>query len=477
LIGGHMLEQVEPSSALGLYDALRRLDQLTDWERRPRGGMKVGLSPILDLLNHLGNPHESFRSVQVTGTKGKGSVSNLIDVGLRRAGWRVGRYSSPHVERITERISILGEEVSEARLAAAISSVLDAYEKLKSTNTAGQDATWFDVLTAAAFLIFREEAVEWAVVEAGIGGRVDSTNVVNSNVAVITNVELEHTEVLGSTREAIAREKGGIIKPESALVTTLKPDDAAGRVLHDIAHQLNCSICYPKLPVGSSLLETNTSLAGLALDCLGQQGVLTRSHSDLNNRALGRWLLDDALHEAARLPGRMEKFTVQRANISNADASSLLTVSVILDGAHVPFSLKAVLQDLRGLPGLEGPCVTVMALGADKNPDGMLEVLSGRASTLICTELPRQGQSASAADLSLRGTALGIRCLSDPTPSSAFSQAMQIASQTGGWVLVTGSLYLIGLLRSLVAVPRVSDMPIQAANLSQHQCSDPAMSR
>ena len=156
-----------------LVRAMARLDALTNWENRPRSAMRVGLEPMLDLAARLGDPQKSFRSIHVAGTKGKGSVSALIEAALARAGLRVGRYASPHVERLTERVSLEGREIDEASLARALDKALDAYEAARKGGTPATHATWFDLLTAAAFIIFAETGREWAVVEVGLGGRLE----------------------------------------------------------------------------------------------------------------------------------------------------------------------------------------------------------------------------------------------------------------------------------------------------------------
>ncbi|MFZ0605211.1 MAG: Mur ligase family protein, partial [Roseiarcus sp.] len=225
-----------------LTQAQARLDALTDWERRPRNTMRVGLEPMQDLARRLGDPQKSFRAIHVAGTKGKGSVSALIEAALAHAGLRVGRYASPHVERITERVSVQGRDVDEPTLARALDRALDGYEAARAAGTPAANATWFDLLTASAFLIFREAAVEWAVVEVGLGGRLDSTNIVDGEIAVVTNIALEHTEILGHTRAAIAGEKVGILKPGAVLVTTLGDDDEAGRVVQARAGELGARV-------------------------------------------------------------------------------------------------------------------------------------------------------------------------------------------------------------------------------------------
>jgi dihydrofolate synthase/folylpolyglutamate synthase len=195
-----------PESPRDLASAKLRLDALVDWERRARSGMRPQLEPVRDLCQRLGDPHTRWRCVHVTGTKGKGSTAHLVATALQKAGWRTGLYTSPHVERVQERIRIHGAEVSDEVMASALHRALDAREDAMRAQTPADDATWFDVLTAAAFLIFAEESCAWVVLEVGLGGRLDSTNIATGEVCVVTNVELEHCDVLGPTRAAIARE-------------------------------------------------------------------------------------------------------------------------------------------------------------------------------------------------------------------------------------------------------------------------------
>ena len=197
---------------------LARLDTLVDWEKRDRSpGMRRGLAPMEDLMARLGSPQASFRAVHVAGTKGKGSTASLIAAGLARAGFSVGLYTSPHVDRVEERVRVDGRDVAAGELAEALERAFDAREAAVAGDTAADEATWFDLLTAAAFLVFQRRGVDWAVVECGLGGRLDSTNVVHGEVCVVTNIDLEHTAVLGNCFADIAREKGGIVKPGSVL--------------------------------------------------------------------------------------------------------------------------------------------------------------------------------------------------------------------------------------------------------------------
>ena len=416
-----------------LAEAMARLDRLTDWERRPRRTMRVGLAPMQDLSARLGDAHRAFRSVHVAGTKGKGSVSALVEAGLVRAGLTAGRYASPHVERVTERVSLEGRDVSDRALARGLTRALDAYEAARRESTAAADATWFDLLTSAAFLIFREARIEWAVVEVGLGGRLDSTNVVDGEVAVVTNIGLEHTEILGETRAAIACEKAGILKRGAVLVTTLVRDDEAGRVLQARADELGSRVARAPARPGATIEETNVAVAGAVLDQLGRRDVRARS-----GEPVGAGLIDARTRSAARLIGRMERHDV------DVGASR---VPLVFDGAHVPFNLAAVLADLSRAPGLAAPCVTVVALAADKDARGFLAELSRRASAVVFTDLPLTNRGRPAADLFAIARALGLASEVERDPHKAFRRGLELAEKTGAWLLVTGSLYLVGELR------------------------------
>lgn len=427
-----------------LTEVLSRLDQLTNWERRPRGEMRVGLEPMLDLMERLGNPHRSFRAIHVAGTKGKGSVCALAEAGLMHAGLRVGRYGSPHVTRVNERVSILGEPISDDGLAKVLTLALDGYEAARRDGTAGEDATWFDIITTAAFLAFREAAVEWAVVEVGLGGRLDSTNVVDGEVAVVTNIELEHTEILGSTREAIAREKVGILKPGAVLVTALPADDAAGRVVQQRADELGCPVLRTTFTADATIADRNSELVGLVFDWLGEHGERSRGQQGDAGAPIGAWLLDGAVRDRARLPGRME-----RASFRGTAGSGWtgLAVPVVLDGAHVPFNIEAVMNDLVRSAHDSGPCIAVVALASDKDAQGFLSVLSHHVSKVICTETPGIVKGHAATELQGLATSMALPSEAIPDAPAALERAASLAAEAGGWVLVTGSLYLVGALR------------------------------
>ena len=426
-----------------LARAMKRLDALTDWERRPRNKMRVGLEPMRDLAARLGDPQKSFRSIHVAGTKGKGSVSALIEVALAHAGLRVGRYASPHVERITERVSVQGHDVDEPTLARALDLALNAYEAARNAMTPAANATWFDLLTAAAFIIFAETQREWAVIEVGLGGRLDSTNIVNGEIAVVTNIALEHTEILGDTRAAIAGEKVGILKSGAVLITTLSADDEAGRVVQTRVDELGARVKRTRVDPSAPIEQINLALAAAVLGELRRKGVSGRS-----GEPVGAALLDSATRAAARLPGRMERFDVEIGP---------RRLPVVMDGAHVPFNIGAVLRDLALAPDLSGSCVAIVALAADKDAKGFVAELAGRASTVLFTDLPGSSRGRPPVELQALAESLGLTSEVEPDAKRALKRGLELAARANAWLLVTGSLYLVGALRG--AVGEATPMP------------------
>ena len=364
-------------------------------------------------MSRLGNPERAAPVVHVAGTKGKGSVAALVAVALEGCA---GVYGSPHVSRIQERIRIGGLEVDDALFARSLEASLEA---------ATDAATWFDLMTAAAFVAFREAGVDWAVVEVGLGGRLDSTNVVVPRVCVITSIDLEHTDVLGETRGEIAGEKAGILKPEVPCVTGVPPDTEAGQVITARARALGCPLI--EVAPRSTLGETNRALAAAALEALG----------------LDRSPLDDPLLRArAALPGRVERGHVGR-------------VSVVLDGAHVPSSLEAVLAELALDLGLQGPCVAVVGVGLDKDAGGLLKALGQRADRVYCTSVGERQRPPG--DLVALAAAQGLAAEACDSPEAALASA--VGGSAGGWVLVTGSLHLVGALRGGLQVGPPPETP------------------
>jgi dihydrofolate synthase / folylpolyglutamate synthase len=349
--------------------AERYVESLSPW---PQDGF--GLDRIKELLAVLGDPQLSYPSIHVVGTNGKSTVARTIEELLAQAGLAVGTYLSPHVTRWSERIRVRGHE---ADFEAVIERVREAAEKL--------DATQFELLTAAALAEFAAAELDVAVVEAGLGGRYDATNVLRSPVQVLTNVSLEHTEVLGSTREAIAAEKLAVVQP-GATVVVGEPEWEAP------AHEAGA---------GAVVVAGHSNLAV----------AIVAAEAFLGRPVDG--------HVEVRLPGRLERVGDEPLEI--------------WDGAH---NLAGVGYLLPRLPTAR--YTIVASILADKEIDGMLAALSVVGDRFVATG-SSSARSLPASDLAERARRYfaAVEAVDDP------GEALKRGRSQAGPVLVTGSLYLL----------------------------------
>lgn len=326
-------------------------------------GSVLGLSTMRALLDELGNPHRGLPTVHIAGTNGKGSTAAYLAEILKRAGYRTGLYISPFIQRFGERIQVDGTRISEEEIAALMSRVAGAAEAM--VQKGAHPPTVFELITAMGFLHFRAAGCEIAVVEVGLGGRLDATNVIESpEVSVITHIGLDHTLQLGNTLEQIAGEKGGIIKPDCPTVL-YGQEDCVNRVIADICRDRGCALSVAD--AADARLRAVT-VDGLSFDWGGYEGLrtgLTGLHQ-LGNavtaletvrvlREKGWRIGDDALRAGlanARCIGRLE--LMRREPV------------FLVDGAHNPQGVEALLESLRALfPGKK--FVFLMGILADKD--------------------------------------------------------------------------------------------------------------
>ncbi len=333
------------------------------------------------LLRELGEPQQRFPAIHVVGTNGKSTTTRLTEVLLLDAGLSVGSYLSPHIRRWGERIRVAGEE---ADFEAAVAAVRPAAESLR--------ATQFEALTAAALIAFAAAEVDVAVVEAGLGGRHDATNVLDSRVVVLTSVALDHMDVLGETRDAIAAEKLAVVQPGCTVVLSepewreRAEENGAGAVVV-------------------------TGRSNLALAIAAAESFLDRP-------------VDPHAADGIALPGRLERRGDHPLEI--------------WDGAH---NLAGIGWLLPRLPTAPGGWTVVCSILADKRPGMMLQALSVLGSVLVATE-SRNGRALPAAELAALASPHFERVEAEPDPVSARACALELAGADGA-VLVTGSLYLL----------------------------------
>ena len=428
---------------------------------RGRFGIRLGLGRTRALLRELGDPQRSIRGALVAGTNGKGSVLALAASALRAVGLRVGETPKPHLVSYRERLQIGGRPVDASTFARLVGEALAAADRVP--HRLGPP-TEFELLTAMVFHWFAEERVDLALVEVGLGGRLDATHAWDGGVAAITNVDLDHTDRLGPTIGHIAREKAAIIERGDIAVTGATGEALA--IVRRRAARLNVPLAVVEPPP-----ITGMSLDGIEVELprLGRTHVGLRGRHQAANVAVADALLD-ALeaagiadvpvaarrdgYETARWPGRLELLSIEGRD-------------VLLDGAHNPAgaaALATALDDLRPFLTPGRPTLLTASM-ADKDVDGVVGALalSGalREARIVTTHLdmPR-ALAAQALAERWRALAPGSSVEVVAEPAAALESALRGAD---GPVVVAGSLYLVGLVRGLlVDDPLLRDPPLSA---------------
>jgi dihydrofolate synthase/folylpolyglutamate synthase len=422
-------------------DALLALEHL---------GIKFGLENIRALCGALGNPQQRYPSVIVAGTNGKGSVSAMVDRALTAAGHRSGRYTSPHLIRLEERIAIDGEPVATDTLRRVAREVLLLRDRMRAEGVLAADPTFFEVCTAVAFEVFREAAVGVAVLEVGMGGRFDATNVADAPAGAITTIDFDHERFLGRTIREIAFEKAGVIKPGMIVVTGESKSDAL-----DVISR-RCRDQGARLVLaGEGVTTTLATSAGRTL-----LGVRTpvREYPPMLLALRGRHQARNAL-VAIRL---LEALPALGIDIPPAAiAAGLTTVrwpgrldlvrlpdgrQVLFDSAHNPAGARVLAEYLEEAYPERLPIV----FGAmrDKDAASMLAILAPRASRFVFTRPPNARSAAPEALAHLAAAAAGsVPVDVAPDPVDALAKAFA----SGSLVVVAGSIFLVGDLLTRLA--------------------------
>jgi dihydrofolate synthase / folylpolyglutamate synthase len=392
-------------------------------------GWKFGLERIRKLVSVLGMPQHRFASVHVVGTNGKSSVTEATATLLEAHGIRAGAYLSPHDERWSERVRIGDAEVSGAEFAAAVERVSEAVEAVERTLTDESDrVTQFEAATATAFVALAAAGVEVAVIEAGLGGRLDATNVLPSRVSALTSVGLEHTQWLGDTEAEIAAEKLAVLRDHSTLIVgRLGPQ--AMPVAERVAAERNAGLI--KIRDLADAVELRTSAPYLR-----RNFAVALACADL---IVGELDLDRVAEVAAALELR------GRAEVVDSDPT------LILDAAHNPDGARALAEALPDLAGGR-PVVACAAVLADKDERGILAGLAPALDALVATEVPserleRAGRpgtrSLPAESLARAAGADGLEAVVETDPGAAVERARELARERSGAALICGSHYLL----------------------------------
>jgi dihydrofolate synthase/folylpolyglutamate synthase len=410
---------------------------------RTRLGVKFGLDTIRAVTETLGHPETAYPTLLVAGTNGKGSVVAYVDAVLRASGLRVGRYTSPHLLRVHERIAVDGRDISDPSFELAVAAVRQAADSLVRDGEIAAHPTFFEALTAAAFVHFRTEAVDVAVLEVGMGGRLDATNVAAPLASAIVSIDRDHEAFLGSTLSAIAREKAGVLRPGRTTVLGPLLDEARASIEAEAA------------TVGARLVDVmrDTELREGAdgVDLRTPHGEyrglqpLPGAHQVANLRVAVR-LVEEAraaglpVDPAAVAPGVARTRWPGRLEWIPGDPP------VLLDGAHNPAGARALAEHLRGLR----PCVLLFGVMRDKDIAEIARILFPVAQAVVLTR-PRVARAATPDEIAERAGAVSAD--REPSVRRALALARRLAPR-GRPVVVAGSLYLVAEVVRLLKRPR-----------------------
>ncbi len=424
-----------------VYSAtVERYNQVTsELYKLQKTGIKFGLNTTKNILDRLGNPHKDLNFIHVGGTNGKGSVVAIISSILKEHGFKVGSYTSPHLVRFTERMRIDWEEIHPSR-------VVELYEKVKKVVIPGQEPTFFEFVTAMALCYFAEEEVDFGVIEVGLGGRLDSTNIITPQVSIITNVSFDHQEFLGKTLASIAREKAGIIKPGIPVVTAVKqpvaqsvikttayekkaPVKIYGKDFHIKKDSLNTFqyISPQRVLKGLSVAllgdhqRENTAVALCALEVLEEKGLIKISEDKIRKGLFN-----------ASWPGRAE--------IISRDPL------IIIDGAHNPSGAESLKKLLKSNFSYE-KLYLIVGVMADKDIKGIFRRLLPEAEAVIFTK-PKYSRSADPETLKKIARPYTSKCYVIPDVKQAIEYAKTEAGPRD-IICITGSLYFMGEVKEI----------------------------
>lgn len=410
-------------------------------------GIKLGLDNIRRLVSALGNPHDSFIAVHVAGTNGKGSVSAMVERAVRQGGYRTGRYTSPHLARIEERIAVDGEAISAGQLRDVTADVLAAVDGLRADGTLETTPTFFEVTTAVAFEAFRRAGVQVAVVEVGLGGRFDATNVLTPKVTAITSIAFDHEQHLGHTLASIAFEKAGILKRGVPAVIGAVQEEARN-VIENVANRSGARLVDADLRFVDSLsMREGRATISVTTPRTRYEHVMLA----LNGRhQVANAVVAIRVLEQLDLAGVSLDAAAIVTGISNATWPARLEWlrlgpgALLIDAAHNVAGASALADYLQEC-GV-APLPMVLAVMKDKDVDGIIAAVAPAAARFVATTVPTTARALSAATLAshIARVAPSARVETIDDPDHA------VAAALAGWprAAVAGSIFFVGPLRA-----------------------------
>jgi len=408
-------------------------------------GIKLGLKNINHLLYLLGEPHKKLKIIHVAGTNGKGSTSSLISSILQSDGYKVGLYTSPHLVDFTERIKINNKSINRKKVCELLERIKPSIDKVANKPSYGHP-TFFEVITSMAFLYFYEEQVDFLVLEVGLGGRLDATNVCEPLVSVITHVDYDHMDKLGNNLNKIAREKGGIIK-SGGIVISSKQYDEVCKEIKKIADKKNSLIYSTGKEIKYKIIKSD--IKGVAFDLEG----IYHDYKNLHIPLLGKHQADNAATaitavEALKIIGIDISEKAIRDGLKDVKWTGRLEIiqnnpTLVLDGAHNPSGVKVVRDALKEIFSYHR-LILVLAIFTDKDYKNMIQILASKADLIIATKA--KNPRATSPQIIAKEAAQYIdenKIIVTENIPQAINCALS-NSKENDLICITGSLYTVG---------------------------------
>ncbi|MFG0285132.1 MAG: bifunctional folylpolyglutamate synthase/dihydrofolate synthase [Phycisphaerales bacterium JB039] len=404
------------------------------------------------LADALGKPHRDLRFVHIAGSKGKGSVVEMTASCLAACGYTTGAYTSPHLVSVRERMRINGAPISEDAFAALAGRIAEASAAIEAVHG---PTTYFECVTAMAFCWFAEQAIDMAIIETGLGGRLDATNIILPEIAAITAIQMEHTALLGDTLGAIAAEKGGIFKPGADALSVPQAPEAAS-ALREAALAADCDLLFLGDPIDFSWRYTHTPEDGQRArvylssprNTFEHMAAPFRGEHQAENTGLTLAILDHLTARGIRVTERQ----IAEGLAATPRGGRLEVIwrapRIMIDGAHNPESIRALMRSI-GAEERYDALVVIFGCAVDKDVEGMLRELTGGADKVIFTRAADNRRAAPPEDLLRRFEARGKNAQMAPTLREAINLAHKAAGRDD-LICVTGSFYLAGEAKRLI---------------------------
>lgn len=452
------------SSSEAYSDAMNFLYGRLNYERSglPRGSHGLGLGRMRRLMRKLGDPQNQLQIIHTAGTKGKGSTSTMIAAGLSRAGHRTGLFCSPHLHRLEERYLVDGQEITEPEFLALLAEIRPVVELMDEGQPEHARLTFFEITTALGLLFFARRNCRAVVLEVGMGGRLDSTNIVRPIVSVITSISLDHTRQLGTTTALIAREKAGIIKRATPVVSGVS-DPSARSVIAQVArqrgaplHQVQAGYSFTITRPGPNISQPTgcqVSVQTWRRQWPGLQVPLLGEHQG-ENAALALAVFDQVSEHGLNVsPDQVQQAWHNLAMPARVEVIGQ-NPPVVIDGAHNAASAQALADTIRhNFPKYTGKRMLVFGTTREKDLAGQLQALLPCFDEVIVTRYHKNPRA-----LPLDETCQALQTLQkkplllEDQPETALKHAIEAAGPQG-LVVVTGSLFLAAELREHLRTP------------------------